>query len=251
MQPALREERPPLVTIWKETARKEPKTNKQPGELWQRASSGEKVRVCECLTSEKAQWRCEQLNLSWGKNHLKNSTKNPTTGIPGDRVDDRKNEWHQWRPSASVESWSPGGFNSSLWFLSSDVKNEGKGTRRLRFSEQLGQRLMRPRDLWHLRHDRLWQIKQTVSALQEAAQLLFFFSFKRGKNFCNSQWKKKSFRPKCHLVSSILPISNMISIYSNFLGRKVTLILFFFFISDSEQLFKHEHRASVTCEPLA
>lgn len=171
-------------------------------------------------------------------------------------MDDRKNEWHQWRPSASVESWSPGGFNSSLWFLSSDVKNEGEGTRRLRFSEQLGQRLMRPRDLWHLRHDRLWQIKQTVSALQEAAQLLFFFSFKRGKNFCNSQWKKKkrvSILNDCRATSCLL--FYQFQIWSQFIpiffGRKGTLIIFFFFISDSEQLFKHEHRAGVTCEPLA
>lgn len=234
MQPALREERPPLVTIWKGTARKEPKTNKQPGRtvtksvIWWKGAS---VRVSHLSKGTVEVWAT--LSELEKNNHLKNSTKNSTTGIPGDRVDDRKNEWRQWRPSASVESWSPGGFNSSLWFLSSDVKNEGEGTRRLRFSQQLGQRLMRPRDLWHLRHDRLWQIKQTVSALQEAAQLLFFFSFNRGKNFCNSQWKKKkSFRPKwlqSHLVSSILPISNMISIYSNFLGRKVTLILFFFY----------------------
>lgn len=117
-------------------------------------------------------------NLIWagGKKSFKtNSTKNPTTGIPGDGVDDRKNEWHQWRPSASVESWSPGGFNSSLWFLSSDVKNEGEGTRRLRFSEQLGQRLMRPRDLWRLRQTLADQTNCFSPSRSCSASFLLFF----------------------------------------------------------------------------
>lgn len=98
MQPALREERPPSVTIWRGIVRNEPKTNRV--ELWQRASSGETaaesvcLHACVCLTAEKGTlkaWATKTEQKRLNKNYLKLLQK-PSNG-DSRWADDGMNEW--------------------------------------------------------------------------------------------------------------------------------------------------------------
>lgn len=132
MQPSPREERPPLVTIWRGIARNEPKTRKV--ELWQRASLGETAPecVCVCVTAEKAQQSLSnQSEKQKGKKEtIYNSSKNPATGIPGESMMGRLSEWKLLKISRLSWELKSRMLDSSLWFFSSDVKEkEAKGRR--------------------------------------------------------------------------------------------------------------------------
>lgn len=118
MQPALREERPPLVTIWKGTARKEPKTNKRENCDKERHL----VKRCECASvSPQKRHSGGVSNLFWAEKNKKLKLHQKPNNRDSRWQSGWQNEWHQWRPSASVESWRPGGltavcdFSAQTW----------------------------------------------------------------------------------------------------------------------------------------
>lgn len=220
MQPALWEEKATFGNNLERNCEKRP-TNKQTNgrtatksvTWWNSAS----VRVSHVRKGTVGVW-ANKSELKRKKNHLKLHQKTQQQGFLGDGVDDRKNERHQWRPSASVESWSPGGltavcdFSAQPWKLKArDQEASLQWTVRTASDEP--QRSLAS------------QARQALADQTKAFQPL-----KEGRTFATHRGKKnktKGFHPEqlqSHLMSSILAISNFISMYSIFyLGQKVTL----------------------------